>query len=306
VEATVLNLDRTFAEVLRRTLMSSRSASRSKARAAMRWWLGPVIAYLCMLVVLLLFPLLLGPFVGKDVLTAVEHFFAYGVPLAIVYLHVRRFERRKKFWQSVGVQRKKIGQCFIWVFALFAVFFVIEWVYWGAMGSGAPTEVDQYYENYFSDWYFAYAFFASFVLVGLSEELIFRGFTLDRFLVKGPIFAILASSLMFSSLHFWYVTEFGLTGLLLYGWLFMFAVYLGIVYWKTRNIIGLVVIHGLINFLLSVEHFFGAESAAAAKSMMFIVGVACLGYLLIKYIRGVFREIEVLVRGRGESREGTD
>jgi len=301
VEATVLNLDCTFAEVLRRAPMSSRSASRSKARAAMRWWLGPVIAYLCMLAAMLLFGLVTTPFeISADVLTVVEQWIVYSIPLIIIYLHIRRVERRKKFWQSVGVHKKNMGQSIIWVFALFVIFTGIMAVYWqvatSAMGEDPRDAVDEHFET-FPDWYFAYMFLASFFPVALSEELVFRGFTLDRFLTRGAIFAIVASSAMFASLHLWYA-GFGLLALPLYGWVFLLATYWGIVYWKTRNIVGLVIIHGLNNVSLSVGCFFGGGAVNMMTSAMFIVGMACLGYLLIKYIRGVFREIEILVRGR--------
>lgn len=39
-------------------------------------------------------------------------------------------------------------------------------------------------------------FLGSFVPIAFTEELIFRGFVLDRFLVKGPVLAIIASSIL--------------------------------------------------------------------------------------------------------------
>ena len=285
--------------------MSSKDTSRSEPKAAKSWWLGPVVVYFCMLAAMLLFALVMTPFrISGDILTVVEQWAVYAIAIAFVYLHVRRFERRKKFWQSVGVRRKNLGQSIIWLFALLVIFTGIMALYWGvitsAMGTNPQEVVTEHFEQTFPDWYFAYMFFASFIPVGLSEELIFRGFTLDRFLAKGPLFAIVASSAMFSSLHLWYAAEFGFTGLPLYGGVFLLAVYWGIVYWKTRNIVGLMIFHGLTNVSLSVGHFFGSGAATAMNSVLFTTGMVCLGYLLFKYIRGMFKEIELLVRGKGK------
>lgn len=262
-----------------------------------------MVVYFTMLAAMLLFALVMTPFqISGDVLTVVEQWVVYAIPLIIIYLHVRRFERKKKFWQSVGVQRRNLVQSFIWLFALLVVFTGIMTLYWGAvtlaMGTNPQDVVTQHFET-FPGWYFGYMFFASFIPVGLSEELIFRGFMLDRFLAKSPIFAILASSALFSSLHLWYA-GFGLVGVPLYGGVFLLAVYWGTVYWKTRNIIGLVIIHGLTNVSLSVGHFFGSGAVAVMNSVLFTAGMVCLGYLFFKYIRGMFREIELLVKGRGK------
>jgi len=275
-----------------------------------RWWLGPVVVYFCMLATMLLFMLLFmllgirgaGP-------TVFEQWITYAIPLAIVYLHVRRFERRRKFWGFVGVHKKNLRESFIWLFALWVVFTGILIAYWWAAtratGVDAQEEVSKHFEENFPDWYFGYMFFASFVPVALVEELIFRGFTLDRFLARGPAFAIIASSLMFSSLHLWYAGFGPAVGMSLYGGVFLLAVYWGIVYWKTRNIVGLVVFHGLYNFTLSASHFFGAQAEVVMSAAMFAIGVVCLGYLIIKYIGGLFREIEALVKGVGKSRSSS-
>jgi membrane protease YdiL (CAAX protease family) len=264
-----------------------------------RWWLGPLVVYFCMLAAMLLFALVATPFeISGDVLTLIDQWAIYAIALGFVYLHVRRYERRKKFWESVGVRRKNLGQCFMWLLALLVVFTVIMALYWqvviSAMGTNPQEVVTEHFEERFPDWYFAYMFLGSFIPVGISEELIFRGFMLDRFLVKGPIFAILVSSFLFSSLHLWYA-GFGVTGLPLYGAVFLLAVFWGIVYWKTRNVVGLAIFHGLNNVSLSVNHFLGTGAVAVMNSALFIVGMVCLGYFILRYIRGLFRETEALV-----------
>lgn len=279
------------------------SSSETKSKKAQGWWLGPVIVYLCMLGAMLLFSLILTPLkLSGNILTVLEQLTVYSITLIVVYLHVSRFEQRENFWESIGLRRKNLGQSLIWVFALFVVFTGILAIYWqtttAIMGTDPRVLVTAHFEA-FPDWYFAYAFFASFIPVALSEEIIFRGFMIDRFSVKGPIFAIVVSSLLFSSLHLWYA-GFGVSGVPLYGGVFLLAVYWGIVYWKTGNIFGLIIMHGLNNISLSVTHFFGESALNVIESGIFLVGVICLGYLAIKYIRGLFEEIHHLVFGRGE------
>ena len=266
------------------------------------WWLGPVIIYFCMLATMLLFVLLPAELARDFRVTIATQWIVYAVPLGIVYLHVRRYERKKKFWSSVGVRREKLGKSFIWLLALLVIFTGILTLYWEAaewaVGADPQEEVSEYLEGTWPDWYFAYMFGAAFIPVAFSEELIFRGFVLDRFLVKGPVFAIVASSAMFSSLHLWY-TGFGLVGTTLFGGVFLLAVHWGIVYYKTRNIAGLVFYHGLYNAMASVNHFWGAQPVAAITTAVFAAGMLCLGYFILRYIRRLFREIETLVRKVG-------
>ena len=285
--------------------MSSRGTSRSDPRGPkLRWWLGPAVVYLCMFATMLLVGLV-PIFITADrsLLDVISHLSTYSVALALTYLHVRRYERKKNFWRSVGMKRENLAQSFIWIFALYVILVAALSLYWEAVKWGMGSDPQEAMGEFFGarpDWYFAYLAFAFFIPVAFTEELVFRGFMLDRFLVKGAAFAILSSSLLFTVLHVWYVT-FGISALPLYGALFILTVYWGFVYYKTRNIVGLIVFHGLYNVTLSVEHFFGAQAKAAMNSMIFIFSVVCLGYLLIIYLRGLFAEIELLVKGRGKS-----
>jgi hypothetical protein len=86
--------------------MSSKGTSRSEPKAAKNWWLGPAVVYLCMLAALILLPLLATPFrIERGVIDVVNQWAVYAIAIAFVYLHVRRYERGKKFWQSIGSKR---------------------------------------------------------------------------------------------------------------------------------------------------------------------------------------------------------
>ncbi len=365
--------------------MPARKSSRSRKVKEVPWWLGPFIVYLCMLAALLLFTFispLFSPMLGDDALAVLNQGVTYAIPILVIFLHVRRFERRESFWPSVGITRRNLKMAIVWAFAMYIIFYMVEGIYWPVATTVAGTdprgEVTSYFlgdlffddlngngvwdnvpenfvdlngngvwdnapENFvdwngngvwdndepltdtyangvwdsaepftdynedgergtgFSDRYFLYSLFSAFLIVGLAEEIIFRGFITDRFLVKGPAFAIIVGSAMFAALHFWYIIEFGFGGLLLYGWLFLIAATWAVVYWKTRNIVGIIILHGLTNFSMPILYFFGATGAEILKASLLIVGGACLGYILLGYIRGMFKDIDTIV---GKRRSG--
>jgi membrane protease YdiL (CAAX protease family) len=85
-----------------------------------------------------------------------------------------------------------------------------------------------------------------FVMVGFVEELLFRGLlyrALDEW--RGVGFAILVSSLGFGVYHLWQ-GPMGIFGCFVTGLLF------GAVRWRAGGIVGLIVVHGLVD-LVSVE-----------------------------------------------------
>ncbi|MEW6592337.1 MAG: type II CAAX endopeptidase family protein [Candidatus Hadarchaeota archaeon] len=226
----------------------------------------------------------------------ISHIATYSVALIIVFLHVTRFER-KKFWPSVGVRREGMMSSVVWVFALSVIFTGILYIYWGVVSAVMGSDPQQAIRGFFApgpDWYFIYLSFAFFFPVAFTEELVFRGFTLERFSAKGAVKGVILGSFLFSSLHLWYAS-FGGAALPLYGGLFLVALWWGIVYMKTRNIFGLILFHGLFNLGTAVEHFW-VWGRVILESSMFIIGVSCLGYLTFKYLRGLFAEMEALVK----------
>lgn len=284
--------------------MSPKGTSRSKPPDPKQsWWLGPAVVYLCMFAVMLLVGLVATLFVPEGTrdprVDVFSHMVTYSIALSVVYLHVRRFEGRKKFWNSVGIKREGLTKSLIWTFALYVIFVAVITVYWAFVGPGPSQQLTGFFEG-LPTWYYGYLLIAFFVPVALTEELVFRGFMMDRFLAKGAAFAILASSLLFTSLHIWYF-GFGIHALPLLSGLFILSVYWAIVYWKTRNIIGLIVFHGLYNATTAVGFLLpGAGVDAAMGSAIFIFGMVCLGYLFIMYLIRLFTEIEQLVKGKGK------
>jgi membrane protease YdiL (CAAX protease family) len=245
-----------------------------------------------------------GSWDAREIADVISHLSTYSVALGVVYLHVTRFERRKRFWSSVGVRKENALASIVWIFALSVVFTTVLFLYWQAAQLLTGADPQQEVRSFFSgsdSWYFAYLGFAFFFPVAFTEEIVFRGFMIERFLsAKGAPAAIGLSSLLFSSLHLWYLS-FGSRALLFYGGLFLLALWWGLAYYKTRNVVGPIVFHGLYNFGMVVEHFWSASGRALLESGIFLLGVGCLGYLIYVYLRGLFTEIEELVKPRGRA-----
>ena len=251
-----------------------------------QWWVAPLLVWTVSLVAILCSTLIAISWP----LVIVAEWAVYIIPLFVIYWYVRSFERKRKFWPSIGVKRKILGKGLVWALAIFVIIIIILAVYNQAvtwlMGKDPVEEQTKHFEEIYPDWYFVYFLFASFVPVGFFEEGIYRGFILDRLMVKGALFAILVSSVLHSSLHLWYVGALGITGIPLYGSAFILFAFFGFAYVRSRNIIGLALLHGLNNAMLSVRHFFGSQLVAGIWLGVILVGAVCLGYLGCGYLKG--------------------
>ena len=243
---------------------------------------------------------LVGELLAGTKLVVCAEWVVYAFPLAAIFFYVRH--SRRKFWSAVGARRKNLGSGIVWVLALFVAFSVVLTAYDGAterlLGRDLGKEISEHFEHKskelgLGDWYFGYMLVSSFLLAGLFEELIFRGFVLDRLLSGGPVFAIGLSSLMHASLHLWYFGFGTAAGAVLCGSAFLFFVWMGIVYFKTRNLVGVALMHGLNNALFSVRHLWGKGAVELISACITLIGVICLMYLLFAYMRrSVGRPIE--------------
>lgn len=236
-----------------------------------------------------------GPPRISDVISQV---FTYSLTLAVVYLHATRFEK-VKFWPSVGVRKKNWSKSIIWAFALSVVFTLVLYFYWvgvqSALGSDPQGSLGKFFAGS-PDWYFVYLGIAFFFPVAFTEELVFRGFMIERFRSKGAMMAVSLSALLFASLHIWYLS-FGLgAGLAFLGGIFLIGIWWGIAYFKTGNILGLILAHGIFNSATTVNYFWGIGGVALLQSLVFVAGVACILYLVFLYLRRLFMEMEELVK----------
>ncbi len=88
-------------------------------------------------------------------------------------------------------------------------------------------------------------FFAAFLIQGLSEEVLCRGFLMQTLSIRyRPVVAIVVNSLFFMALHF---LNSGLSLLALCN-LFLFGVFASVYFWKRGSIWGVAAIHSAWNF----------------------------------------------------------
>lgn len=249
-----------------------------------QWWVAPLLVWIFSLAAILCSSLIAISWP----LVIVAEWIVYIIPLFVIYWYIRSFEGRRRFWPSIGIKRENVGKGIVWALAIFVILVIILAVYNQAviwlMGKNPVEEQTKHFEEIYPDWYFVYFLFASFVPVGFFEEGIYRGFVLGRLMVKGVPFAILVSSLLHSSLHLWYVGVLGVTGIPLYGSAFILFASFGFAYVKSGNILGLALLHGLNNAMLSVRHFFGSQLVGAIWLGVTSIGAVCLGYLGYKYL----------------------
>lgn len=250
------------------------------------WWSGPVVVYLLWLffVTVPYHPVVT---LRDSIMPIVVQWSVYLFPLLAIFL--LGLTKRGAFWRSLGLRRKGIVPGLVWVLALGLIFNLIIMGYSGlvrAMTGFSPEEkVMEYFERAYPDWYFTYMLVFVFVPVGLVEELVFRGFILDRFLVKGPFFAISASSLMHSLMHIWYVAIFGHVGLPLFGTAFLASTYFGLVYYKSRNVLWPIIFHGISDVGVPLRHFFGPTPLVTINALRSVGGVVCLVYLVYRRLK---------------------
>ena len=256
-----------------------------------RDWLAALLIWPLFLLGMITADLVGGLLAGTKFMVCAE-WVTYAFPLAAIFFYVRR--SRRKFWSAVGARRENLGPGIIWVLALFVVFSALLTAYDGMtgrlLGRDLREEISEHFEREseelgLGDWYFGYMLASSFLLTGLFEELIFRGFVLDRLLSGGPVFAIGLSSLMHASLHPWYFGFGTAAGALLCGSAFLFFVWMGIAYFKTRNLVGVALMHGLNNALFSVEKLWGDGAVELISAGITLAGAVCLMHLLFAYMR---------------------
>ncbi len=215
----------------------------------------------------------------------VGEWIGYVLPLLLIFGFLRG--EKRKFWSAVGVKKRGLGLGFVWILALLVVFTFILTAYQEValriVGKDPGEEVFNRMRRELPDWYFAYLMVSSFIPVALSEELVFRGFILERLIHRGAIFAILSTSAMHSSVHLWYL-NFGIPGLTMFGSAFLFFCWMGIAYTKSRNTVAPVFMHGLNNSFISIRFFFGEGTVRMFSELIFLVGWICLMYLAFRHL----------------------
>jgi membrane protease YdiL (CAAX protease family) len=235
---------------------------------------------------------------GNPLVRIPTEILAYSLPLLFIWFLVRG----RGFWKSVRVGRKNLGRSIYLSLALLVIFSLVIQAASAAtlrlMGKSeeeAKREMENYMENQTPGWYSRYLLFGSFFPVAFCEEAVFRGYVLWTLAPLGPATSILASSVLHLSLHIWYLQVGGIAPLLFVQALLLF-VWFGLVSYWSGNIVGTILMHGLVNFL-SVLGGFSEAAAGAVQMALICLGAICLFDLLLSHMRlrfkrRVYREMQ--------------
>ena len=129
--------------------------------------------------------------------------------------------------------------------------------------------------------------FTSVVYAGLGEEMLFRGFILSRILPKGKALSIVISSLMWSSLHLWYLPVLGSTGIWQHLQVTITGLIFGFAYVQTRNLIPMILAHSYMNILLPLSFLYPENVVNSVASLVMIAGVVTSATVLIQKLFNV-------------------
>jgi membrane protease YdiL (CAAX protease family) len=227
---------------------------------------GPFVVWLVFSLYLALLVTVLAPFIAVRKLTivnlAIQSAEVYGAFL-VFFLALK--EKRRSFrdiFSSVGLKRSGTVRSVLWSLALFPLFAVIGLMSMMLVYFLGPSSASASSSSQVPAWYFWYAIIQSFFPVAVVEEMIGRGYMLDRLMPQHPLSiakalpAIHVSSLLFTLYHVpsylvGYAFSIPRTVILLSVNVFPYSVLLSVAYVRarTRNIIGPVLIHFLLDAL---------------------------------------------------------
>jgi membrane protease YdiL (CAAX protease family) len=122
-------------------------------------------------------------------------------------------------------------------------------------------------------WWYLYLIVAAFVQGGFREKMFFRGFMWERFLARGPVFAVTLSSALFFLIHtenFLLIARGDYSGFLGFSGAFVAALWMGTAFYKSRNLIWPIIMHGFGDVTMyPILHFSDLKS------------LGCSGYFLL-------------------------
>jgi len=223
------------------------------------------------LVLWLLFTLYLAIVPFFSVITAltivnlvVQTAIVYGALLAALIVFLVLAEKHRSLravFSSVGLKRHGTAKSVLWSFALFPVLIVIGLIMMMLASFLAPVSMSGSSSQQIPSWYIWYMLIQSFFPVAVVEEMWARGYMLDRLMPQHPsslreaVPAIVLSSLLFTVWHlptYLRSFRFQLPWVSLQAMnVFLLSVVMGAAYVRarTRNILGLVLIHFLLDAL---------------------------------------------------------
>jgi membrane protease YdiL (CAAX protease family) len=261
-----------------------------------KWeWTGPLVVYLSTLTSLI---------ANQIAEQAVKSFFFYvalqflvfALPIALILLYVKVIEKGD-FWSSTGFSKRSWLKIVAFTLVLYFLSFTLSTSLFSTaeyfspkLPAGTrydPRAVETAFQGLPRAAYW-YMIFTSIVYAGFGEELTFRGYILTRLLNRGRVFAVVASALMWSSLHLWYLPVLGSTGIwqhvdvILTGFLF------GVAYVKIRSIVPFIAVHALTDVFLPLSYLYPSAAVDWAAFLLLIAGVIAT---LAVGVYGIYRHL---------------
>ena len=188
---------------------------------------------------------------------------SYGVVLAFLIVFVAFWKKRRSLMEvftSLGLRKTGSARSVFWSFALFPLFVLVGLASMSLASSLSSLSAWSFINEQVPPWYSWYLIFYSFFPVAVVEEVWARGYMLDRFIPSHPssirkaLPAILLSSFLFTLWHLpgylgAYAFSIPRTALLLGVNVFPISIVLSAAYVRarTRNVIGLILIHFLLD-----------------------------------------------------------
>jgi membrane protease YdiL (CAAX protease family) len=248
--------------------------------------MGPLVVYLGSLGSLIVNQLA-GQVAKTFASYATLQILVFVAPLVASFLFVRLLEKTS-FWSSVGLKGTSWPQVilfslilnFVSYLASASLFMIGEYLTprLPEVARYDPGAVQTAFRGLPRAAYW-YMVFTSLVYAGFGEEVIFRGYILTRLLRRGRLFAILASAVMWSSLHLWYLPALGSTGIWQHVDVLLIGVLFGVAYVRMRSILPLIIVHAYTDMVLPLSFLYpGGVVDVGAFAVLTAGFAASVGY----------------------------
>jgi membrane protease YdiL (CAAX protease family) len=246
-----------------------------------KWqWTGPLAVYLSTLVSLIM---------NQIADQAVKSFFFYvalqflvfALPIVIILFYIKVIEK-DDFWSSTGFSKTSWLKIVAFTLVLYFLSFALSASLFSAAEYFSPKlpEGTRYDPGAVQTAFrglpraaYWYMMFTSIVYAGFGEELTFRGYILTRLLNRGRLFAVVASALMWSSLHLWYLPTLGSTGIWQHMDVILTGLLFGVAYVRIRSIVPFIAVHALTDVFLPLSYLYPSGAVDLAAFVLLILGV---------------------------------
>jgi membrane protease YdiL (CAAX protease family) len=242
-----------------------------------------VVALICF--VFVLFPLVHILNSWSDyAFSVVADTIVYGVPLLTI-ICLSRYSESTPFPRAVGLIGGDLSKGFLYAFAGIVVIYVANDVITAAatlVGFDSSAFVKSISDE--PHLYYVVELILAIVLVGFSEETIYRGFITERLIRWKGALGVVIGALLFTSLHSWYFAYGVLNGLTYLSMIMVFGLVFGVVYLKSRTIVPLIVVHSWNDSIIYLEFLIPSFYLDLYYYTLTVVGLISILYMVLSWL----------------------